>query len=283
MGDIIRLRPGEKFPLDGEVITGETHVDESLITGESQAIAKSIGQKVFAGSLNLEGTVTIKIQSSLHDTFISQIVSFVEKAQLKKAPIQKYADKIVKFFVPVILVIAVITFIVWFAITKNTFLSLTHMIAVLVIACPCALGLAVPMVIMLATTKAAQKGLLVSGGDVLEKGSHIDTVVFDKTGTLTQGRPELTSLIIFESNYAENDLLKMAASCSQYSAHPLSQSLFNAAVKRDLPLSDPDKFESLTGLGVVAQYESKEILLGNQKLLDKFQIKNNIHLHLKYC
>jgi Cu+-exporting ATPase len=276
IGDLLRLRPGEKFPLDGEIMTGETHVDESMITGESQAISKTIGAKVFAGSLNLEGSVTYKVTTSLHDTFISQIVSFVEKAQLKKAPIQQYADKLVRYFVPVILVLATITFISWFFITHNTFLSLTHMIAVLVIACPCALGLAVPMVIMLATTKAAQNGLLVTGGDVLEKGSHIDVVVFDKTGTLTQGQPQLTSIVIIGDGQAENYFLQIAASCSQYSSHPLSQCLFNSAVKKNLELLDPDKFQSETGLGIVAEYQGKEVLLGNNNLLEKYNVENTV-------
>lgn len=275
--DAIRLRPGEKFPLDGEILVGETHVDESMITGESQAVAKSVGAKVYAGSINMEGTVTVKVKTSIHETFISQIVSFVEKAQLKKAPIQQYADKIVKYFVPVILVLASITFSVWFFITNNTFMSLTHMISVLVIACPCALGLAVPMVIMLATTKAAQNGLLVSGGDVLEKGAHISAIVFDKTGTLTQGQPTLTSIVLFgKNNNDENYLLQIAASCSQYSSHPLSQSLYNSSVKRDLKLLDPDKFQSETGLGIVANYQGKNVLLGNFNLLKKYEIINNI-------
>lgn len=275
--DIIRLRPGEKFPLDGEIVGGDTHVNESMITGESQAIFKAIGAKVYAGSMNLEGSVTVKVKSSLHDTFISQIVSFVEKAQLKKAPIQQYADKVVRYFVPVILLIASLTFVAWFIITGNIFLSLTHMISVLVIACPCALGLAVPMVIMLATTKAAQNGLLVSGGDVLEKGSHISAIIFDKTGTLTLGQPELTSIYLFQNEeHQENEYLQLAASCSQYSTHPLSQTLYHSAVKKNLSLEDPDKFVSETGLGVVANYKGQEVLLGNSNLLIKYQVKELI-------
>ena len=267
VGDVIRLRPGEKFPLDGEIIVGETHADESMLTGESQAIAKSVGSKVFAGSMNLEGSVTIKITATLHSTFISEIVHFVEKAQLKKAPIQQYADKIVKIFVPIILLIAALTFVVWYLMTKDLGFSLTHMIAVLVIACPCALGLAVPMAIMLSTSEAAKSGLLISGGDIVEKGSHIDTIVFDKTGTLTEGRPELTEIVVFDAAYKEAELLKMAGSSLQYSTHPLSQSVAHAAVKKDIRLTDPDKFKSLTGLGVVAELNGKKLALGNADLL----------------
>lgn len=267
VGDIIRLRPGEKFPLDGEIVDGETHADEAMLTGESQAIAKSVGSKVFAGSMNLEGSVTIKLTSTLHDTFISEIVSFVEKAQLKKAPIEKYADRIVKIFVPIILVVAVLTFVVWYVLTSDMSMSLTHMIAVLVIACPCALGLAVPMAIMLSTSEAAKNGLLISGGHIIEKGSHIDTIVFDKTGTLTEGRPELTKIYLFDNGVDEKSMLKLAASSLQYSTHPLSQSIANFALKSEVPLMDPDKFKSLTGLGVVAQINGQNLALGNADLL----------------
>ena len=266
-GDIIRLRPGEKFPLDGEIIDGETHADEAMLTGESQAIAKSVGSKVFAGSMNLEGSVTIKLTSTLHDTFISEIVSFVEKAQLKKAPIEKYADRIVKIFVPIILIVAALTFVAWYFLTGDMSMSVTHMIAVLVIACPCALGLAVPMAIMLSTSEAAKNGLLISGGHIIEKGSHIDTIVFDKTGTLTEGRPELTKIYLFDNSVDEKSMLKLAASSLQYSTHPLSQSIANFAVKNEIPLLDPDKFKSLTGLGVVAQINGQNLALGNADLL----------------
>lgn len=276
VGDVIRLRPGEKFPLDGEIVDGETHADESMLTGESQAISKTMGAKVFAGSMNIEGSVTIKITSTLHSTFISEIVHFVEKAQLKKAPIQLYADRIVKFFVPVILAIAVLTFVVWYLITKDMTISITHMITVLVIACPCALGLAVPMAIMLSTSEAARNGLLISGGDVIEKGSHIDTIVFDKTGTLTAGSPELTDIILFDSTKKSDAILSLAASSLQYSTHPLSQSVANAAIKKNIALTDPDKFKSLTGLGVVAEINNMNLVLGNADLLKQENVDGQI-------
>ena len=267
-GDIIRLRPGEKFPLDGEIIDGETHADESMLTGESLAVAKSSGSKVFAGSLNLEGSVTIKITSSLHSTAVSEIINFVEKAQLKKAPIQMYADRIVKFFVPVLLVIAALTLIIWYALSKDFSISLIHMISVLVIACPCALGLAVPMAIMLSTSEAAKKGLLISGGDVIEKGSHIDTIVFDKTGTLTIGQPELTHIHYFHNSMKHDEVVQMAASALQYSTHPLSQSIANFAVKKNISLLEPDKFKSITGMGVTAEINGHSLVLGNNDLVN---------------
>lgn len=276
VNDIIRLRPGEKFPLDGEILEGETHADESMLTGESQAISKTIGSKIFAGSMNLEGSVTVKISSTIHDTFISEIVSFVEKAQLKKAPIEKYADKIVKVFVPIILAIAFLTFVVWFALTKDMTMAVTSMISVLVIACPCALGLAVPMAIMLSTSEAAKNGLLISGGNIIEKGSHIDTIVFDKTGTLTEGRPELTKIYLFDETANEEVILKLAASSLQYSTHPLSQSIANAAIKKSISLVDPDKFKSLTGLGVTSEIDGTNIALGNAELLKQMGVLETI-------
>lgn len=280
LGDIIRIKPGEKFPLDGIVVSGETHADESMLTGESQVVSKSLDSKVFAGSLNCEGSVNIQITSSMHTTELSQVVSFVEKAQLKKAPIQKYADRIVKYFVPVILVIAILTFIIWYLLTKDLSMAMIHMVSVLVIACPCALGLAVPMAIMLSTSDAAKNGLLISGGDVVEAGSHIDTMVFDKTGTLTEGRPELTEIVLFEKSLSEQDdkmeLLKIAASSLQFSTHPLSQSITNAAVKNNISLLDPEKFKSLTGLGIKATLNNQDIVLGNADLLTA----ENISFHI---
>ncbi|MBY0415241.1 MAG: heavy metal translocating P-type ATPase [Bdellovibrionales bacterium] len=266
-GDIIRLKPGEKFPLDGEIISGETHADESMISGESQAVSKTIGSSVFAGSMNLEGSVNIKITTTLHQTFISEIVSFVERAQLKKAPIEKYADKIVKVFVPIVLVISFLTFVSWLLLTNDLGMAVSHMVSVLVIACPCALGLAVPMAIMISTSEAAKNGLLISGGNIVEKGSHIDTIVFDKTGTLTEGRPELSKIHLFDESMNMDIVLSLAASSLQYSTHPLSQSIANFALKKQIKLTDPDKFKSLTGLGVVAQIGDKSLALGNADLI----------------
>lgn len=265
--DIIRIRPGEKFPLDGVIVDGSSHSDESMLTGESQAVAKTSGSQVYAGSMNLEGSVSVKITTTIHETVISEIVSFVEKAQLKKAPIEKYADKIVKVFVPIILVIAALTFVMWYLFTNQVDMSVTHMVAVLVIACPCALGLAVPMAIMISTSEAAKNGLLISGGDIVEKGSHIDTIIFDKTGTLTEGQPKLTNIFMFDKDQNEDDVLKIAASSVQFSTHPLSQSITNVAFKRDFKLSDPDKFKSLTGLGIIAEIGGKKIFLGNADLI----------------
>jgi Cu+-exporting ATPase len=276
LSDVIRIRPGEKIPLDGDILEGESHADESMLTGESHAVPKAMGGHVYAGSVNLEGSIKIKITSTLHHTSVSEIVSFVEKAQLKKAPIEKYADRVVKIFVPFILIISALTFLAWIILASDLSLAVTKMVNVLVIACPCALGLAVPMAIMLSTSEAAKSGLLISGGNVIEKGSHIDTIVFDKTGTLTEGHPELTKIYLFDQSESEESSLKIAASSLQYSTHPLSQSIANHAVKRNISLIEPDKFKSLTGLGVLAELQDKKIVLGNAELLKQENVMEEI-------
>lgn len=273
VGDVIRLRPGDKIPLDGEIIEGTTHTDESMISGESLPNVKKVGDKVFAGSLNLEGSVIVKITSELHQTFISDVVAYVEKAQLKKANIQKIADKVVSVFVPFILFFSIITFLAWIFFYKNHpdtfFQAVSHMIAVLLIACPCALGLAVPMAVMLSTSNASKSGLLISGGDVIEKANDIGIVVFDKTGTLTKGKP---SVISFATNITEDEFLKISASCTQYSNHPLSNAITEFVKTRNLSFSDPDKFKNIAGHGFEAQIYNKRILIGSADLMRENQI-----------
>lgn len=267
-GDIIRIKPGDKFPLDGVVTQGSTHVNESMLTGESHSLAKHVDSKVFAGSINLDGSILVRVESNLHSTMISQIVNFVEKAQTQKAPIQKYADNIIKYFVPLIVVIALLSFAAWYLITGELEISIIHMITVFVIACPCALGLAVPMAIMISTGEASKDGLLISGGDVVEKGSHIDTVVFDKTGTLTTGAPIVTTLYIFEKEKSKEEVILLSASLSQLSTHPLSKTICEHAKSFNLNLLDPDTFKNLTGLGVSGSIGSNELALGNMDLME---------------
>ncbi len=271
-GDIIRLKPGEKIPLDGVVIQGETHTDESMITGESVPVAKRQGENVFAGSLNLEGSIQVQIKEELHQTYIANIVSFVEKAQLKKAPIQKYADRIVRVFVPVIIAISLITFIAWFLLgnENRSAIAMSHMIAVLVIACPCALGLAVPMAVMLSTAEASKAGLLISGGEVIEKASSIDVMVFDKTGTLTEGRPIVSE---FKTSLNSDEFLKIAGSVVQYSNHPLSAAITKYIETKKIKLADPDAFKNLPGMGMESTLFGKKILIGKKELLENAGIK----------
>lgn len=271
-GDVLRLKPGVKIPLDAEVLQGSTHADESMITGESVPVVKNPGDAVFAGSLNLEGSILVRVKQEIHQTYIANIVSFVEKAQLKKAPIEKYADQVIRYFVPAIIVISVLTFAMWWLFApqnlqspeSKSFLSFSHMIAVLLIACPCALGLAVPMAVMLSTTQASRDGLLIGGGDVIEKGSHIDTVVFDKTGTLTMGSPIVTH---FESTMDEQNFLRIAGSIAQYSNHPLSKAISKFIEEKGIKIFDPDTFKNLPGMGMESEFEGKKILMGKKELL----------------
>jgi Cu+-exporting ATPase len=271
-GDSIRLKPGEKVPLDGEILQGNTHTDESMITGESQAVAKGVGDNLFAGSLNLEGSVLLKITHEMHETFISGIVDFVEKAQLKKAPIEKYANRVIRYFVPFIIIFSSLTFLFWWFYNpgaNQSALAFSHMTAVLLIACPCALGLAVPMAVMLATVEATRHGLLISGGDVIEKSCAIDTVVFDKTGTLTEGHPVVTS---FQTNLTNEEFLKFSGSVVQYSNHPLSKAIASFVNDKKIKLVDPDTFNDLPGKGMMSTLLGKKILIGKKELLESENI-----------
>lgn len=271
-GDVIRLKPGDKIPLDGIVSSGISHTDESMITGESTAVSKKMGDRVFAGSLNLEGSLTITIQNEIHQTFIADVVDYVEKAQLKKAPIQKYADKIVQYFVPVIIVVAIVTFFSWmvFNSEERSYQAFSHMIAVLLIACPCALGLAVPMAVMITTAEASRSGLLIGGGEVIERASSVDVIVFDKTGTLTEGHPHVVE---FESLIDTNDFFRVVGSITQNSGHPLSKSITHFIEKEKISLGDPDKFKNLPGLGVEGVFEDKRVLIGNYELLKQNNVE----------
>ena len=271
-GDIIRLRPGDKIPVDGEVTDGISHTDESMITGESSIVGKKIGDKVFAGSLNLEGSLLVNVQKEIHQSFISEVVHYVEKAQLKKAPIQKYADRIVKYFVPAIMLISIFTFIMWIIFNPNEkmYQAFSHMIAVLLIACPCALGLAVPMAVMITTAEASKLNLLIGGGEVIERASSIDHVVFDKTGTLTEGHPKVVS---YESSMDTNEFFRIVGSITRYSSHPLSRSITQFIESKNLKLSDPDKFKDIPGHGLSSLFEDKRVLIGNAKFLNSEHIK----------
>lgn len=270
--DIIRLRPGEKVPLDGIVKEGFSHCDESMISGESRAVSKEQGSNVFAGSLNLEGSLQVIVKKEMNQTFISDVVSYVEKAQLKKAPIQKYADKIVHYFVPAIIYFSLFTFFIWFLLNseERSYQAFSHMIAVLLIACPCALGLAVPMAVMITTAEAAKSGLLIGGGEVIERASDINVIVFDKTGTLTAGKPRV---IHFHSNGDSDEFLRISASVASNSNHPLSRSISEFVKDKNIKLSDPDKFKNIPGLGIESQIDEKKVLIGNASFLRQQNIE----------
>lgn len=266
VGDIIVVKPGEKIPVDGEVVEGLTSVDESMLTGESIPVEKKAGDKVYGASLNKNGSIRFKATKIGSDTALARIIKLVEEAQGSKAPIAQMADIVSGYFVPVVFAIAALSSLVWYIAGQSTVFSLTIFIAVLVIACPCALGLATPTAIMVGTGRGAEYGVLFKGGEALETTHKIKTIVFDKTGTITEGRPEVTDIITTEL-VDKNKLLQLAASAEKGSEHPLGEAIVRGADKEGLTFIKPDKFHALPGRGIEAEIEGKELLLGNSKLM----------------
>lgn len=272
VGDLIRVKPGEKFPVDGKVQRGESSVNEAMISGEPLPVSKGVGDAVFAGTVNEEGVLDYQANKVGKDTFLSQIVDYVEKAQIAKPDIQRYADKISSVFTPTVIVIALVTFSLWFFLGPEPHWgnAVSNFIAVLVIACPCALGLATPTAVVVATGRASLKGLLISGGDVIEKAAGINAIVFDKTGTLTEGKP---LVIDFLCDAAEKEMiLKHVASIESFSEHPISKAIVNFARENFINLSEPDIFEIVKGKGVIAEIEGHDYVIGNQRLLEEHNI-----------
>jgi Cu+-exporting ATPase len=267
VGDIILVKPGEKIPVDGEVIDGRTSVDESILTGESIPVEKNIGSQVICASINQNGTIRFKATKVGEDTTLSQIVMLVEGAQSSKAPIARMADVISGYFVPVVIVIALLTGAAWYISGKSAAFSLTVFISVLVIACPCALGLATPTAIMVGTGKGAEYGVLIKSGEALETAHQINTVVFDKTGTITEGKPVVTD-IISTGGLNETELLRLAASAEKGSEHPLGEAIVDKAVEINLDLFNSESFEAIPGQGIIARIQGKDVLLGNSKLMN---------------
>lgn len=271
VGDIIVVRPGEKVPVDGEIIEGYSSVDESMISGESIPVEKKVGDFVVGTTINKTGSFKFTATKIGKDTVLAQIIKIVEEAQSSKAPIQKFADTISGYFVPTVVAIAFITFISWYFLALSPFVTaLLAFTAVLVIACPCALGLATPTAIIVGTDKGAENGILIKGGEDLEIANKIHTIVFDKTGTLTKGEPEVTDIVSFTNN--QNDLLQLAASIEKNSEHPLAEAIIKKAKKENLNIIEPKNFEAIAGQGVSGEIEGKQILVGNEKLMEKFNI-----------
>ena len=268
VGDQLLIKPGEKIPVDGIVVKGNTSVDESMLTGESIPIEKSINDEVIGATINKNGTIEMRATKVGKDTALANIIQAVEDAQGSKAPIQRLADKISGIFVPIVVGIAVITFIVWyFFISPNVFESaLVAAITVLVIACPCALGLATPTSIMVGTGKAAEHGILFKGGEHLERTHLIDTVVFDKTGTITKGKPEVTDFS------GDDELLQLLASAERGSEHPLAEAIVTYATERDVRLLPVDSFEAVPGQGVKAFISGKEVLVGSRRFMHNHDV-----------
>ncbi len=275
-GEIIIVRPGEKIPVDGIIIEGKSTVDESMITGESMPVDKNEGDNVFGGTINKVGTFKFKATKVGKETTLAQIIKLVEDAQTKKAPIQRIADKVLNWFVPLVVIIALLTFIVWYFILGSTFLfALTAFVAVLVIACPCALGIATPTAIMVGTGKGAEKGILIKGGEYLEKVNELTTLVFDKTGTLTKGQPEVIDIIEIQNpkikiknENSKLKILQLAASLAINTTHPLDVAISNEAKKRNVNLLNVQDFEVIPGKGIRGIINGKEVKLGNRKLIE---------------
>lgn len=271
VGDIIVVKPGEKLPVDGKIIEGATAIDEAMLTGESIPVEKSIGDIVIGASINKTGYIKYEATRVGSDTALAQIIRLVEEAQGSKAPIAKLADTVSLYFVPTVIGLAILAALAWLIAGQTLTFALTIFIAVLVIACPCALGLATPTAIMVGTGKGAENGVLIKGGEALEVAHQIKTIVFDKTGTLTEGKPKVTDMI---SLYLpEDDLLSLAASCEMGSEHPLGEAIVKAAQEKQLEIKDVVQFKAIPGHGIEAVVEDKVILLGNQKMMQDRQIQ----------
>jgi Cu+-exporting ATPase len=267
-GDILRIRPGEKVPVDGEVIDGRSSVDESMITGEAMPVAKIIGAPVTGGTLNQTGALTIRAQKVGRETMLARIVQMVAEAQRSRAPIQRLADRVSGWFVPLVISIAIIAFAVWMLIGPEPRFSLALLaaVSVLIIACPCALGLATPMSIMVGVGKGAENGILIKNAEALERLEKANVLLFDKTGTLTEGKPAVTR-IVTTGNMDENELLRLAAGVERASEHPLGAAVVAAAEERKLALPKVSDFDSPTGKGAKGVVDGKTVVLGNASFL----------------
>ena len=271
VGDLIRVRPGEKIAVDGTVLEGETSIDESMVTGESIPVDKSVGDAVIGSTINNSGTIIFRAEKVGSETMLAQIVDFVKKAQTSRAPIQDLTDKISGIFVPAVVILGLLTFWIWFVFLGESFVtSLLYGVAVLIIACPCALGLATPTALMVGTGRSAKMGILLKNGTVLQEIQKVQTIVFDKTGTLTEGKPVVTDVI-----GDEREVLSLAASLEDVSQHPLAQAIVNRASELGISLYPVENFQALHGKGVTGIINGKQVLLGNAKLLADLAIPHD--------
>ncbi|HEY8537345.1 MAG TPA: copper-translocating P-type ATPase, partial [Steroidobacteraceae bacterium] len=268
IGDRLRVRPGEKVPVDGIVIEGTSSIDESMVTGEPMPVTKQAGDRVIGATLNGTGALVIRAEKVGSETLLARIVAMVAEAQRSRAPIQKLADRVSGYFVPAVILIAIVTFIVWSAIGPEPRFAhaVINAVAVLIIACPCALGLATPISIMVATARGAQAGVLFRNAEAIETMRKVDTLVVDKTGTLTEGRPQLVTVEAFDPARIE-EVLRLAASLERGSEHPLAAAIARGAEQRGVRLSQPQSFDSVTGQGVVGAVEGRQVIVGNRALL----------------
>jgi len=275
IGDIVIVKPGEKIPADGKIINGYSIVDESMLTGESFPVEKTSGSNIFGGTINRSGTFEFEVTTIGRDSVLGKIITLIEEAQGSKAPIQKLADKVAAIFVPIVIVIAIVTFILWIILGgENSFtFALINFVAVLIIACPCAMGLATPTALIVGIGKGAENGILIKDGEHLELAHKIKTVLFDKTGTITEGKPVVSKMIT--NGYDENEFLKLAASLEKRSEHPLAEAIVKYADTKGITIPDPIEFESTTGYGLIGKVEDKKIIIGNKNFLSNHNVTSN--------
>ena len=272
VGDLIRVKPGEKVPVDGMILEGVTSLDESMVTGESMPIMKKVGDTVVGSTINNNGTITFKATKVGSDTMLAQIVDLVKKAQTSHAPIQNLTDKISNIFVPAVMIVAILTFMIWYSFVGATFVqALLFAVSVIVIACPCALGLATPTALMVGTARSTKMGVLIKNGEVLQEVSNIDTVVFDKTGTITVGKPVVTDIV-----GDAKKVLTIAASLEESSEHPLASAILQKAKDKEISTVKVEKFEAIEGKGVRANYNGQVAFVGSNRLLVDVNISREI-------
>lgn len=277
--DLILVRPGEKIAVDGKIIEGESAIDESMVTGESLPVEKKKGDLVIGATVNKSGSLTIQATKVGADTVLAQIVKLVAEAQGSKAPIQKLADEISGVFVPVVLMIAVVTFVVWFvlAVTGAFTAAMVAAVTVLIIACPCALGLATPTAVMVGTGKGAENGILIKDAEALEQLHKVKAIILDKTGTLTKGKPEVTEVIVVDKNFSEKDVVRLAGSVEKHSEHPLGEAIVRHALEQKIKLAEPKQFKSMTGAGVEGKVDGKLITVSSPAYAaKKFKLESKI-------
>jgi Cu+-exporting ATPase len=271
VGDIVRVRPGEKIPVDGVIVVGESSVDESMITGESIPVDKTKGDTVVGSTMNKSGTFTYKAIKVGSGTMLAQIVKLVQEAQGSKAPIQRLADIISSYFVPIVIMLAIATFVTWYVLVGSLLLALLNMVAVLIIACPCAMGLATPTAIMVGTGKGAEHGILIKDASSLETAHNITAIIFDKTGTLTNGKPTVTDVISLNRT-PEKQMLLLASSLEKGSEHSLAEAIVKEGEKQNIPLEEVTKFQAIAGFGVGGVINKENIIFGNKKLMEKEKV-----------
>jgi Cu+-exporting ATPase len=274
-GDIVIVKPGEKIPADGKITLGYSSLDESMLTGESFPVEKTNGDKIFGGTINKSGSFEFEVTATGIDSVLGKIITLVEEAQGSKAPIQKIADKVAAVFVPIVIVIAAITFLVWFLVGGSDAFTkaLINFVAILIIACPCAMGLATPTALIVGIGKGAENGILIKDGEHLELAHKIKAVLFDKTGTITEGKAFVSKVL--SNGYDENELIKLVASLEKRSEHPLAKAIVNYTKSKAISTTDPEKFESTTGFGLTGIVENKKIVIGNKNFLSNHNITSN--------